>query len=146
MDEHPSGGGRPYLVINERGKKMIETLAGFLCTDEEIAYALDVTEDTLKNKRNKETFSECKNKGMSRGKVSLRRMQFRLAERSAAMAIWLGRNVLGQTDGLSQQEREAEEGKARASAMKEFAELSSPTKKEIEGLFADEVSENEGSE
>ena len=83
---------------------------------------------------------------MSRGKVSLRRMQFRLAERSAAMAIWLGRNVLGQTDGLSQQEREAEEGKARASAMKEFAELSSPTKKEIEGLFADEVSENEGSE
>ena len=143
MDENPSGGGRPFLTINERGKKMIETLAGYMCTDEEIAHALDVTVDTLTNKRNRATFSECKNKGMDRGKVSLRRTQFRLAERNASMAIWLGRNILGQTDGLSQQEREAEEGRARASAMKEFAELSSPTKQEIEGLFADEVNEDE---
>jgi len=146
MDEHPSGGGRPFLTINDRGKKLIETLAGYMCTDEEIANALDVTVDTLTNKRNKVTFSECKLKGLGKGKVSLRRMQFRLAEKNASMAIFLGKNILGQTDGLSLQERDAEAMKSRASAMKEFAQLSSPTKKEVEGLFSDEVEDDESQE
>ena len=146
MDEHPSGGGRPYLTINDRGMKLIETLAGYMCTDEEIANALDVTVDTLTNKRNKDTFSECKLKGLGKGKVSLRRMQFRLAEKNASMAIFLGKNILGQTDGLSLQERDAEAMKSRASAMKEFAKLSSPTKNEVEGLFADEVDSDESQE
>lgn len=143
MDEHPSGGGRPFLTINDRGKKLIETLAGYMCTDEEIANALEVTVDTLTNQRNKGTFSECKQKGLAKGKVSLRRMQFHLAERNASMAIWLGRNILGQSDGLSMQERDAEAMARRASAMKEFAKLASPTKSEVENLFADEGEENE---
>ena len=32
------------------------------------------------------------------GKVSLRRLQFELAKRNAAMAIFLGKNLLGQSD------------------------------------------------
>ena len=144
MDEHPSGGGRPYLTINERGKKMIKTLAGFMCTDEEIASTLGVTVDTLLNKRNKDTFLECKQNGQATGKASLRRIQFRLAEKSASMAIFLGKNWLGQTDGLSLQERDVEAMKSRATAMKEFSELASPTKKEIKGLFSDEGETNEG--
>ena len=32
------------------------------------------------------------------GKISLRRAQFRLAEKNAAMAIFLGKNYLGQRD------------------------------------------------
>ena len=32
------------------------------------------------------------------GKVTLRRYQLRLAEKNAAMAIWLGKQWLGQTD------------------------------------------------
>ena len=144
MDEHPSGGGRPYLTINERGKKMIENLAGFMCTDEEIASVLGISTDVLTNKRNKDTFTECKEKGQSRGKVSLRRMQFKLAEKNASMAIFLGKNLLGQTDGLSLAERDVEAVKQRASAIKEFAELSSPTKKEIEKLYADEGKPDEG--
>ena len=143
LDEHPSGGGRPFLTINERGKKLIETLAGFMCTDEEVASALGVTVDTLLNKRNKETFLECKQKGQDRGKVSLRRMQFKLAEKNAAMAIFLGKNLLGQTDGLSLQDRDAEAMRSRANAMKEFAVLSSPTKEEVAGLFADEGEDDE---
>ena len=142
MDEHPSGGGRPYLTINERGRKMIENLAGLMCTDEEIASVLETSVDVLTNKRNKVTFTECKEKGQSKGKVSLRRMQFRLAEKNASMAIFLGKNLLGQTDGLSLQERDVEAMKQRASAMKEFAELSSPTKKDVENLYADEKESN----
>ena len=36
--------------------------------------------------------------GRENGKVSLRRMQFLQARKSAAMAIWLGKQYLGQRD------------------------------------------------
>ena len=143
FDFVPSGGGRPKMILNANGKTMIEVLAGFLCTDEEIAATLNTTVDTLLNKNNKEAFSEYKEKGQCKGKVSLRRMQFRLAEKNATMAIFLGKNMLGQTDGLSLQERDAEAMKQRASAMKEFAELSSPTKEEVKSLFDDEGENDE---
>ena len=145
FDFVPSGGGRPKMILNDNGKTMIEVLAGYLCTDEEIAATLNTSVDTLLNQNNKFTFTECKEKGQCKGKVSLRRMQFRLAEKNATMAIFLGKNLLGQTDGLSLQERDVEAMKQRASAMKEFAELSSPTKEEVSGLFADE-GENDGTE
>ena len=35
--------------------------------------------------------------------MSLRRLQFRMAEKSPAMAIWLGKQYLGQTDKIDQQ-------------------------------------------
>ena len=47
------------------------------------------------------TFSEVFNKYASVGKISLRRTQFKLAERSSAMAIWLGKQVLGQEDKIA---------------------------------------------
>ena len=41
-----------------------------------------------------------KGKKREKGKISLRRAQFRLAEKSAAMAIFLGKNYLGQRDAV----------------------------------------------
>ena len=48
----------------------------------------------------KETFAEAFKKRSVGGKVSLRRYQFELAKKSAAMAIWLGKQYLGQTDHI----------------------------------------------
>lgn len=93
-------GGSPRLILNTRGKEMVEKLAALMCTDEEIAGILDVSVDTLTNKNNKDTFTEYKIKGQSRGKLSLRRYQFKLAEKSAPMAIFLGKNYLGQKDNV----------------------------------------------
>lgn len=100
LDKVASGGGRPKLVLNGDGMHLVEVLAGFMCTDEEIATTLGTTMDTLMNRNNKKAFSECKKRGQSRGKVSLRRTQFKLAEKSAAMAIFLGKNYLGQKDEI----------------------------------------------
>lgn len=41
---------------------------------------------------------EALDRGREQGKVSLRRTQFRLAEKSAGMAIFLGKNYLDQSD------------------------------------------------
>lgn len=94
----PQGRGRPHIVINDKGKQFITMLAKYMVTDEEIAAELDVTVDTLHNKWNEAIFSECKEKGQNKGKVSLRRNQFKLSERSATMAIYLGKIYLGQRD------------------------------------------------
>lgn len=103
IDEQDSGGGRPRKLISELGKKLIENLAGLMCTDEEIADMMSdenmkITVDTLHNRNNKATFLDCKAKGQSKGKVSLRRNQFKLSETNATMAIFLGKNWIGQTD------------------------------------------------
>ena len=90
----------PYYKLNEKGKKMIENLSSLMCTDEEIASILCTSVDTLTNKNNKEEFTEYKLKGQNKGKSSLRRIQFKLAEKNAAMAIFLGKNYLGQKDSV----------------------------------------------
>ena len=94
----PSGGGRPKLLLNEEGKQMVEILAGYLCTDEEIAGTLKTSVDLLTNKNNKEAFAEAKKRGFSKAKVSIRRNQMKLSEKSAVMAIYLGKVYLGQRE------------------------------------------------
>jgi hypothetical protein len=72
-----------------------EKLGKLQCTYAEASAFFDVPEGTLKGRKD---FIEAFNKGKEQGKTSLRRTQFRLAEKSAAMAIWLGKQYLGQVD------------------------------------------------
>ena len=89
---------RPHKEIDQ---KSFENLCGLQCTLEEICGFLSVTDKTLDSwcKRTYgESFSEVFRKKRGTGKISLRRAQFRLAEKSAAMAIWLGKQYLNQKD------------------------------------------------
>ena len=88
--------GRPKKEID---KKIFENLCGLQCTLEEIAGVFDCSVDTIERwckREYGETFAEVYKKHSAKGKTSLRRIQFKLAEKSAAMAIFLGRNYLGQ--------------------------------------------------
>ena len=91
-------GGRPKAVID---KIEFEKLCGLQCTKEEICGWFFITDKTL-DVWTKETynlsFSEVFKQKRMLGRVSLRRMQFRLAEKNATMAIFLGKNYLGQQD------------------------------------------------
>lgn len=98
-DEVENNGKRALKIINEDGKQLITLLSTMLCTDSEIANELGMDEDTMKNNNNKAIFSECKHKGQERGKVSLRRMQFKSAEKgNVTMQIFLGKQILGQKE------------------------------------------------
>lgn len=93
--------GRPKLVLNAKGKEMVENLASILCTDEEIASILGVTVETLQNKDNCDTFLELKKKGKNKGTSSIRRKQFEAAMKgNVTMLIWLGRNYLNQSENI----------------------------------------------
>ena len=89
---------RPKKEIDQ---KQFEALCGLQCTLLEICDALDVSDKTLYGwcKRTYgEHFSEVFAKKRGKGKISLRRMQWRLAEKNASMAIWLGKQYLGQRE------------------------------------------------
>ena len=90
--------GRPKKEIDQR---QFENLCGLQCTLEEICGWFDVCSDTLETwcKRTyKRSFSEVFAQKRGAGKISLRRSQWRLAEKNANMAIWLGKQYLGQKD------------------------------------------------
>ena len=92
--------GRPQKEID---KKIFENLCGLQCTLEEIAGVFDCSADTIERwckREYGETFAETYKKHSAKGKMSLRRTQFKLAEKSAAMAIFLGKNYLGQKDNI----------------------------------------------
>lgn len=78
-----------------------EKLCGLQCTQREIASWFMCTEDTIENWTKRtygKQFREVYKEKRGRGLISLRRMQWRLAEKSPAMAIFLGKNLLGQVD------------------------------------------------
>lgn len=92
------GRGRPKIVIDE---KLFKKLCGLFCTKEEIAGIFECSEDTIERwcKRTyRMNFADVYKKESAVGKMSLRRNQFKLSEKSAAMAIFLGKNYLGQKD------------------------------------------------
>lgn len=88
--------------LKEIDKKTFEGLCGLQCTEAEICGFFDVTTKTLDSwcKRNYEGngFSKVYEEKRGNGKISLRRIQWRHAEKSAVMAIFLGKQYLGQRD------------------------------------------------
>lgn len=92
--------GRPRKEIKQ---KEFENLCGIQCTKLEICAFFDVTDKTLESwcKRTYHAgFSEVFSQKRGIGKISLRRKQWQLAEKSASMAIWLGKQFLGQRDNV----------------------------------------------
>ena len=74
--------------------EQVEKLAGYGCTNTEIANFFGCDESLIRK-----SYSEYLTKGRDKGKIRLRQLQWRSAERgSIPMQIWLGKQVLGQTD------------------------------------------------
>src|ERR1700677_1875567 len=100
MARKPTGGpvGHPQKPIDWTA---FEQLCALQCTQDEMAGVLHVSKDTLYSRAKDhygEEFSAIYNKFAAAGKSSLRRNQFVMSKKSAAMAIWLGKHWLGQRD------------------------------------------------
>lgn len=96
--------GRPHKEIDE--KEFIK-LCRLQCKLDEIADFFDCSEDTIQrwckanytdDNGNPMTFCEVYKRFAAGGRRSLRRYQFDLAKKNTAMAIWLGKQWLGQKD------------------------------------------------
>lgn len=121
---------RPRKEIDQ---KQFENLCGLQCTLEEICGWFGVSDKTLNGwcKRTYHaSFSEVFKQKRGKGMIAVRRAQWRLAEKNAAMAIWLGKQYLGQRDVVEQT--------IAVDTVKDD-ELSASLKALADGLKSDEV-------
>ena len=89
---------RPRIEID---KEQFKKLCSIQCTLGEIASWFKCSEDTIERwcKRElKMSFAEAFKIWSADGKISLRRNQFKMAEHNVSMAIFLGKQYLGQKD------------------------------------------------
>ena len=87
--------GKPAEINLEE----LERLCAMQATDPEIASWFNVNVRTIERKRKDPIFAEAMERGKQKGRLSVRRAQLRMLEQgNATMAIWLGKQYLGQTD------------------------------------------------
>ncbi|MEI6439053.1 MAG: hypothetical protein WCO83_02500 [Alphaproteobacteria bacterium] len=94
-------GPRPKLTADDRTLGVLRGAGQIMATTKDCAALLSVSEPTFfkflaDNPEAREAFEQ----GKGHGRIGLRRTQFRLAEKSAAMAQWLGKQYLDQRDKL----------------------------------------------
>ena len=81
--------------------EQFKSLCGMLCTETEICDFFGCSHDTINrwcHDNFNMTFGQAWGRFSSFGKISIRRNQFKLAETNPTMAIWLGKQYLGQKD------------------------------------------------
>lgn len=97
---------RPRKEIDS---EQFEKLCALQCTLKEIAGWFGCSEDTIERWCQREyqdengqpmSFAEAYKNFSVDGKISLRRFQFKQAEKNPSMAIWLGKQWLGQRDNI----------------------------------------------
>lgn len=87
-------------------KKAFEKLCALQCTLTEMMCYFDCSEDTIENFCKNEydmKFSDVFKIKRGSGQISLRRTQWQLAEKSVPMAIFLGKQFLGQRDSFPEE-------------------------------------------
>lgn len=76
-------------------EEQIQYLASIGCTDTEVAHLAGLKDPGNVRKR----FDKIMRKGRDEGKTRLRKLQWQRAQKgSDTMLIWLGKQILGQTD------------------------------------------------
>lgn len=106
-------GGRPKKEIDQR---QFESLCALQCTKDEICFFFDNIDEKTLTRWCKDTykmgFSDVFKIKSANGKISLRRYQFELAKKNPSMAIFLGKNYLGQRDSFPEEVDASEINKA----------------------------------
>lgn len=92
-------------------KTQFEKLCALFCTEEEIIGFFRVSVDTLlawiRETYDLPNFKEAYKVFSSGGKIALRRKQMNLASKDSRMAIFLGKNYLGQEESPSEENDDA---------------------------------------
>jgi hypothetical protein len=92
--------GRPRADVD---LEQLEKLCELQCTQEEIASFFGLSLSTIKRLAATPEGGAAIERGQALGRISLRRQQFKLLrEGSNTMAIWLGKQYLGQRDKIEQ--------------------------------------------
>ena len=120
----------------------LEKLCSLQCSDEEIASWFGVSVRTIQNRRKQTKFADAMRRGKARGCVSVRRAQMRLLDAgNPAMAIWLGKVLLGQKDTL--QVTGANGGPIQTESKPDFSRVSEDELRSLQATLAKVIDRSE---
>jgi len=124
-----AGAGRKTVDINLVD---VEKLAALQCTEVEIASFIGVSERTIERRKHHPDFSEAMERGKARGRVSLRRNLWSLANKgNPAANIFLAKNLLGYKDYFSNEHSGPGGGPITIGAAPELGELTNEELKQL---------------
>jgi hypothetical protein len=102
----------------------LEKLCAMQCTDEEIAAFFGVSTRTIERRRKVKKFNEVMESARAKGRVSVRRALFRLANNGQiAAAIFLSKNLLGYKDYVNSELTGAAGGPIQIAAKPDYSQL-----------------------
>jgi hypothetical protein len=115
----------------------VEKLAAIQCTEAEIASVLGVSERTIERRKHQPDFAEAIARGKARGRVSLRRNLWTLANKGQPAAnIFLAKNLLGYKDYFSNEHTGPDGGPITIAPAPELGELSNDELKQLSLLVS----------
>lgn len=133
--------GPPKKEINW---KVFEDLCSIFCTQEEMEGILHIDRNTLMDRVKEEygqDYSAIYKRFSANGKQSLRRHQLKLAQKNAAMSIWMGKNYLDQKDTPNEVQFSEEISNKFVSVMDQLNDLQSARKMAYTNMSKEQKSE-----
>lgn len=89
----------------QRDLEIIEEMAAIGCTPQEICTVLKIPKEIFKSHAQ---IKVCVERGAERARVSLRRLQWKTAQKNPIMQIFLGKQLLGQADKVEHKNDDTE--------------------------------------
>ena len=127
-----TGAGRKTVNID---LEQVEKLAAIQCTEVEIASFLGVSVRTIERRKQHPGFAEAIERGKARGRVSLRRNLWALANKgNPAANIFLSKNLLGYKDYFSNEHSGPGGAPILIGPAPELAELTDEELKQLSAL------------
>src|SRR6516165_12421822 len=103
----------------------LEKLAGMQCTNEEIAAFFGISSRTIVRRCRTEKFRDIIEQGRAKGRVSVRRALFKLANAgNVAAAIFLSKNLLGYKDVVNTEHTGPAGGPIQIASKPDYSNLS----------------------
>jgi hypothetical protein len=131
--KRPMAGRKPVNIDLEQ----VEKLAAIQCTEAEIASVLGVSERTIERRKQQPDFAEAMARGKARGRVSLRRNLWSLANKGQPAAnIFLAKNLLGYKDYVANELSGPDGGPIAIGPAPELTELTDEELKQLSLLVS----------
>lgn len=126
------GAGRKAVQID---LEQLEKLCALQCTDVEIAAWFQVSLRTIEKRRRLAKFADAMQRGRAKGRISVRRHQMKLLEAgNATMAVWLGKQLLGQRDLITAEHVGSGGGPIQVSGKPDLSRLNNDELEQLRSL------------
>ena len=115
----------------------LEKLCSLQCTHAEIAAWFNVSARTIDARRKQAQFFEAMERGKAKGRISVRRAQMRLLEAgNATMGVWLGKQLLGQRDIVTNEHTGSAGGPIQLAIKPDLSQLSDEELQQLRHIAA----------